>query len=585
MQMVEQLGSQKESWRYKGYDPSRNPRGKTLQRGDVFSDVGTVKPEPPEQVDPFVFNDEFVEIEHSFMDPSHWHLQFCAHMSIPEHITLLEGRGIVAALRHKLRGLHSFNKRHLHLNDNLAAVLIAEKGRSASIEMLRVARRLTALLVAANCCLCTRWIPSEWNVKVHVGGKLLAEPKSEAAKRRKMPNSSCSIPGRENLKGLEQPKLFSEDTSPFLKKEMTQKNLRRALQGKSRSERQAKRAKVTQIIPQSPRFPGQTFLEQMAVTAAVSADYRQRYRDFLQHCQVLKMDISTMERLDEALTDYLNYMFFEGMDISEGSKSFAACLDANPVFSSKTMMLRSRRALQGWTKLDPGNTRPPVPWEVVAMLSHGMVSRGLLAESVALVLMFVAYLRPGEVMKLLEEDLVAPRSALRHHAINLHASERQEQSKVGLTDETILLDSSIMPRLGTILSNFKTGQPSASLLKIEYSTLKAAWDSQIELEGLAPKSLVLYQIRHGGPSHDRLHNLRSLAEVKQRGRWNADLSVKRYEGHARVHQEFQRLPIPIQEKAVSCSKKLEKVLLASSGQLQTRTRRNGSLKSSRARHT
>ena len=53
---------------------------------------------------------------------------------------------------------------------------------------------------------------------------------------------------------------------------------------------------------------------------------------------------------------------------------------------------------------------------------------------------------------------------------------------------------------------------------------------------------VLYQLRHGGPSHDRAFHSRSMMEIKARGQWLSDLSVRRYEGHARLQQVEARVP-------------------------------------------
>lgn len=65
---------------------------------------------------------------------------------------------------------------------------------------------------------------------------------------------------------------------------------------------------------------------------------------------------------------------------------------------------------------------------------------------------------------LLEEDLVAPDGGLGSFALNLHPSDRQEISKVGLTDETILLDSQVCLNLGRMLASLKTGNPKRARL-------------------------------------------------------------------------------------------------------------------------
>ena len=178
---VQDIGAQHESWRFKAYDPSKNPRHNTVEQEklDVFADASNVKALDVQRVDPYCFNEKFQEIPKDVMDKSKWQFCFASRMQHPERITLLEGRGIVAALRHKFRNSDSFGHRHLHLNDNLAAVLISEKGRSGAIEMLRVSRRIAALLIAAGSSLVTRWIPSEWNVADEGSRRWEAERRSK----------------------------------------------------------------------------------------------------------------------------------------------------------------------------------------------------------------------------------------------------------------------------------------------------------------------------------------------------------------------------------------------------------------------
>ena len=52
---------------------------------------------------------------------------------------------------------------------------------------------------------------------------------------------------------------------------------------------------------------------------------------------------------------------------------------------------------------------------------------------------------------------------------------------------------------------------------------------------------VLYMARHTGASLDRLENRISLEEVRRRGRWAAESSVRRYEKRALVMEVFQSL--------------------------------------------
>ena len=186
LEEVSSLGTQKECWRFRSYNPALCPRKHAGITGkDVFSDVDTVKPVSGTTFDPFAINEEFMEVPPGLMEQKDWHVCFAVHMKFSEHITLLEGRGVLAGVRHKLRCTRAFGRRHVHLNDNLATVLIADKGRSSSYAMLRVCRRLAALILASGITLTTRWVPSELNVADH------ASRRWEAERVRKKNRGSC----------------------------------------------------------------------------------------------------------------------------------------------------------------------------------------------------------------------------------------------------------------------------------------------------------------------------------------------------------------------------------------------------------
>ena len=183
---VSNIGKVKENWRFKVKAPIA-PRKKTVQHVDFsqgldpFTDVETVKPVTLLREDLFELDEFFPEIPETLMATENWTLQFAAQMRIREAITILEMRGILAGLRHKLRARDNFGKQHVLLNDNLAAVLCTSKGRSSVFPMLRGCRRLCALLVATNSALTVRWVPSEWNPADH--GSRLWEPWRVASRR------------------------------------------------------------------------------------------------------------------------------------------------------------------------------------------------------------------------------------------------------------------------------------------------------------------------------------------------------------------------------------------------------------------
>ncbi|CAE8613013.1 unnamed protein product [Polarella glacialis] len=278
-------------------------------------------------------------------------------------------------------------------------------------------------------------------------------------------------------------------------------------------------------------------------------------------------------------------IFANGDDVSEATKYMAAFMDANPdcyQMGSKALP-RKRRALQGYNKLAPGMTRPPIAWELVALMALAMctVCATGVRSALAALTMFVTYCRPGETLKLLQEDLVEPRAAKGHYAVNLHPLTRFEMSKVSLSDETITLDSQEVPWLGEMLVALKTHQPDQKLFNMEYDQLKKDWDQALKAVGLARNWAVLYQLRHAGPSHDMLRRFRSREEAKARGRWASDSSMRRYEAHARVAQEFDKLPDKVKTEAIQATKTLKSAIMKGLRNLDA-FRRQGQRRDNRA---
>ncbi|CAE7845041.1 ANK1 [Symbiodinium microadriaticum] len=336
-------------------------------------------------------------------------------------------------------------------------------------------------------------------------------------------------------------------------------SVRRSLQGGSKPERATKRKRLMEAN-QHPRFPGQTFLEQAAISGQVAMDYVNRVEQFTQAAGIHDIQELTMPKLDEYLSTFLNSMFSAGADISEGNKTFAAVLDVRPGSSQAEQLPRSRRCLKGWANLDPGATRPPMPFQLIALIAVTMIQADMTQAALLVLIMFSAYLRPGEALSLFANDVVFPTKTVRSFAINLHPQDRMESSKTGLSDESVLIDSTVLPQLGPMLGRLARRRRGATLFDIDYATLLTAWHQALLHIGLAKNFAVLYQLRHSGPSHDRLHQLRTALEIKMRGRWASDSSVKRYEAHSRLSLEFQRLPDNIQRASLEAEKRLPSLM-------------------------
>ena len=160
--VVQTVGRCREMWRFKSKDPLSRARDAALSL-DPFVHHETVMPMSHEERDPFQLNLDFQHVPHEIACSPEWKVQFASRMTKPEHITLLEGRGTVQAIRHKMRVEGNFGKKPLHLGDNLGMVLAFDRGRAKSVPLLLYCRRATAFAIAGDAVFTHRWLPSEHN--------------------------------------------------------------------------------------------------------------------------------------------------------------------------------------------------------------------------------------------------------------------------------------------------------------------------------------------------------------------------------------------------------------------------------------
>ena len=66
----------------------------------------------------------------------------------------------------------------------------------------------------------------------------------------------------------------------------------------------------------------------------------------------------------------------------------------------KPMLTQTRRALQGWLKVEPQRTRPPIPRTVISGSCVELTQKSKLDAVLGILVMFTAYLRLGEAMDL-----------------------------------------------------------------------------------------------------------------------------------------------------------------------------------------
>ncbi|CAE7380279.1 gag-pol [Symbiodinium natans] len=559
---VQTIGVCREMWRFKSKDPLAKARDAALCL-DPFVHHETVMSLDPAERDPFQLNLDFQHVPVQIACHPEWKLQFACRMHKPEHITLLEGRGTVQAVRHKMRVEGNYGMKHLHLGDNLGMVLAFDRGRAKAVPLLICCRRATAFAIAGDCVFTHRWIPSEHNAADAGSRQWEQEKPSETAakSRSKEAVTSLCYPKSKSCFSKEQGR---ELLWGVLAGAPTKRSLRKALQGPDEATRASKRQAVVAAGKPRNRNEGHTFLETAAVAPRTSEEYLHKWNLFESFCKTQKLKLRKEDEVDYALNLFLNQAFLEGWDISEGVKCMAAVTDRWPALSGRGQLPRTRRSMQGWRNLDPGVTRPPLAWPLVALIALTVLQADQFVACMAILFMFATYVRPGEVFEIRRQDLVKSRSLGQVWSVNLHPSDDLQESKVEVSNETILLDNKEIPWLGAALECM-TAISGAALFPTNYTELLDTWHRALKQLGLGFKFAVPHQLRHSGASWDRFKNYRSLLEVKHRGRWAADSSLKRYEQHAMVAQQFEKLAPALKRRAQAAPATLQAMVLAKCG--------------------
>jgi len=263
-------------------------------------------------------------------------------------------------------------------------------------------------------------------------------------------------------------------------------------------------------------------------------------------CAAMGLDWEDADGLDEAGCLFLNDLFFEGEGLRTANCLIAALKHMFPVVGrlGPLSLPRCSKAILGWKTLVPPLMRLPMPFLLLAALIGMLLSSGEVTMALAFWTMFHAYLRPGELQGLTSANLVRPTSTCPYWGLILHPSESGVVSKVGLTDESLLMDSVAGGEfLGPFLAEMANQDPSLQLMGL------AKGQARVRLKALLlqfkVKNYDLYQMRHGGASHDFLSENRQPLAIKMRLRHASDSSMARYTKGTRSQLEAGKLPPPV----------------------------------------
>ena len=286
-----------------------------------------------------------------------------------------------------------------------------------------------------------------------------------------------------------------------------------------------------------------TVLERRSVSKAIEEQYGNYYQKFLSFCQEQGLDLPPSASTDANLADYMDVLFFEGKPMNEGEKILASVEFHHG--SLKGKLVRSRKALRGWRKERPPESRVPLPKLVAYGLCMILLAKGKRLHALKLILDLDTYMRPGESHDLLKKNLVVPVSKAgpqyKWYAIVIRDFDELRPDKVGIFDNSIPLNSRERTWIGDVLHQHVRTLPKkdSKIFPFDAADFRqemSAAGERLRLVGLHP-----YQLRHGGAADDLNAKERDHQGVKSRGRWQTDQSVRRYTKVGKIQQILNQL--------------------------------------------
>ena len=286
-------------------------------------------------------------------------------------------------------------------------------------------------------------------------------------------------------------------------------------------------------------------------------------------------------KLDHALANFINKMFFDGQDPSDASTLLAATKFYRTDVDKMNILVKAKDAMKGFRKLEPPQGRPPLPWPMLCVIVRNVWDENA-AVAMWLLTIWATRCRPGEALKLRRQDVVPPSKMSDNWIIILNSQKLQGQSmtvennadgkpvpkvKVGESDEAVIVDQPYMAGFGEMLTTYlEDKEPHKIVFGFPLHQGTTLFNKVVsDLQYVSLGINCVRQLRHGSASTDVLSGLRTLTEVQKRGRWSVIKSVRRCSNGGRAAQVYTPASAPTKRRRPSAQKWIEKIFADAAG--------------------
>eukprot|EP00971_Amphidinium_carterae_P059213 1170849-Amphidinium_carterae.1 len=175
--------------------------------------------------------------------------------------------------------------------------------------------------------------------------------------------------------------------------------------------------------------------------------------DELSHCDA--------KTLDDLLVTFLTDCYESGLAANQGQQILAAVEHACPYFNRKGVhrLERSLRAVIGWRKLRPPQSRPPHAFAELCAVATWMMAAELRDMSLMVIVGTACYLRPSELLGLRGCDLSPPiGTTVPYWSLLIKPFELLHPTKNGEFDASVLWDHGSLQFVHSTFRRWRSAQ-------------------------------------------------------------------------------------------------------------------------------
>ena len=353
---------------------------------------------------------------------------------------------------------------------------------------------------------------------------------------RLLARNSLLLPGTEDLSGS-----FTTARHSFAKRTWTDFETPNAVDAAVRDKRARTRANLV------AKAAGDNFLHKVSVSARTRKVYEQYVEDVVAAFGERLDDKTLHNHLDHVLEKYLNRLYQDGSSASEARNCLygIAWHCRQPTRSPEVLPL-AKMALKGFTRLDPGKSKDPGPWETALMIAaHSLAHHPCGVDVAASILcQFDMYLRPSEMNAIKKQDVLPPRGRYRSWSVIIAPSTELRTTKTMQQDDTLIVAETSKERawLTAVIRALvhRATSDGSRLLQLDPQAVARLMKISANQLGLKPLALTPHSWRHGGASVDALAGV-DITTIQRRGRWQCISSVRRYEKHGKLLRQIHKL--------------------------------------------